>query len=87
MLLTEVGIFTMIMGKTIEYYTKVFPNVKHLNEPITLAEALNEMKSFANHITESSRTEQPHLPKSYARKVEQLTLFIKESKEKYEARR
>ena len=40
------------MGKTLEHYTKAFPNIKHYNEPITLAEALNEMKDFANHVTE-----------------------------------
>jgi len=45
------------------------------------------MKDFANHVTETSRPEQPPLPKSYAKKVEQLTLFIKESREKYETRR
>lgn len=86
MLIIEVDVFTIIMGKTIEYYTKAFPNIKHYNEPITLAEALNEMKDFANHVTESSRPEQPLLSKSYAKKAEQLTLFIRESREKYEAR-
>ena len=87
MLITEVDVFTIIMGKTLEYYTKAFPNIKHYNEPITLAEALNEMKDFANHVTETSRPEQPPLPKSYAKKAEQLTLFIRESREKYEVRR
>jgi len=87
MLITEVDVFTIIMGKTLEYYTKAFPNIKHYNEPITLAEALNEMKDFASHVTETSRPEQPPLPKSYAKKAEQLTLFIRESREKYEARR
>jgi len=55
------------MGKTLEYYTKAFPNIKHYNEPIKLAEALNEIKDFANHVTETSRPEQPPLPKSYAK--------------------
>jgi len=68
------------MGKTLEHYTKAFPNIKHYNEPITLAEALNEMKDFANHVTETSRPEQPPSPESYARKVEQLTLFVRESR-------
>jgi len=86
MLITEVDVFTIIMGKTIEYYTKAFPNIKHYNEPITLAEALNEMKDFAAHVTESSQPEYPRLPKSYARKAKQLTLFIKESREKYETK-
>jgi hypothetical protein len=51
---------------------------------ITLAEALHEMKDFTNHVTESAHPEQPSLPKSYAQKAEQLTLFIRESREKYE---
>jgi len=83
MLITDVDVFTIIMGKTVEYYTKAFPNIKHYNEPITLAEALNEMKEFAKHVTESSQLEQPPLPKSYARRAEQLALFVRESKEKY----
>ncbi|MFQ6093359.1 MAG: hypothetical protein ACE5OR_11940 [bacterium] len=86
MLITEVDVFTIIMGKTIEYYTKAFPNIKCYNEPITLAEALHEMKGFADHITESAKPEQPPLPKSYAKRAEQLTLFIRESREKYELR-
>lgn len=86
MLITEVDVFTIIMGKTLEYFTKAFPNIKHYKEPITLAEALNEMKELANYVTETSWTEQPPLPKSYARKAEQLTLFIKESRTGYEAR-
>jgi len=87
MLITEVDVFTIIMGKTIEYYTKAFPNVKHYNELMTLAGVLNEMKDFANHVTESSVPGQSPLPKSYAKRAEQLILFMKESKGKYEARR
>jgi len=86
MLITEVDVFTIIMGKTIEYYTKAFPNVKHKNYPITLAEALHEMKDFAEHVTESAQPEQPPLPKSYAKKAEQLSLFIREARERYEVR-
>ncbi|MCL4458818.1 MAG: hypothetical protein M1136_04200 [Chloroflexi bacterium] len=86
MLITEVDIFTIVMGKTIEYYTKAFPNITHKNVPITLAEALHEMKDFANYVTESIHPEQPALPKSYVKKAEQLTLFIRESREKYEVR-
>jgi len=42
------------------------------------------MKDFTSHITESAHPEQPALPKSYAEKAEQLSLFIRESREKYE---
>lgn len=83
MLITEADVFTIIIGKTIEYYTKAFPNIKHYNEPITLGEALNEMKDFANQVNESCQTEQPLLSKSYVNKAEQLKLFIKESQARY----
>jgi len=86
MLITEVDVFTIIMGKTIQYYTQAFPTVKYYSEPITLAEALSEMKNFANHVTESSRPAQPPLPKAYAKKAEQLTLFIRESRKNYETK-
>jgi len=86
MLITEADVFTIIMGKTIEYYTKAFPNIKHYNEPITLAEALNEMKDFANHVTENSQSEYLPLPASYAKKAEQLMLFIRDSKGRYKSR-
>lgn len=82
MLITDADVFTIIMGKTIEYFTKAFPNIKHYGEPITLAEALNEMKNFANYVTESSRPEHPQLPKSYVKKAKQLMLFVRESKKR-----
>jgi hypothetical protein len=72
------------LGKTIEYYTKAFPNIKQKNSPMTLAEALHEMKNFASYVTEGAQPEQPPLSKSYAKKVEQLTLFIIEPRERYE---
>ncbi|MEW6276885.1 MAG: hypothetical protein AB1556_17470, partial [Bacillota bacterium] len=83
MLVNEVDVLTIIMGKTIEYYTKAFPNLKRQGEPITLAEALQEMKDFLNQVTESAQEKQQPLPKSYIKKVEQLVLFIQESKERY----
>ena len=86
MLMTEVDIFTIIMGKTIEYYTKAFPDVRDHHKPIALSEALKEMKDFADHVTENSRPEQIPLSKSYTKKADQLTLFVKESRAKYGGR-
>lgn len=45
MLINEVDVFTIVMGKTIEHYTKVLSNGKydHSNEDVTLTEALKEM--------------------------------------------
>nr|MDO8082128.1 DNA methyltransferase [Candidatus Freyarchaeota archaeon] len=77
MTVTGVDIFTIIMGKTIEYYTKSFPNIKYKNDSITLAQALQEMKDFAEYITKNAQPERT-LPKPYAKNVKQLTLFISE---------
>lgn len=84
MLVREVDVFTVLMGKTVEYYTKAFPHITHKNNPVTLAEALNQMKSFADYVTQSSHSER--LSKFYIEKVKQLTLFIRESKARYETK-
>ncbi|MEO0155825.1 MAG: DNA methyltransferase, partial [candidate division WOR-3 bacterium] len=84
MSVTNADIFAIIMGKTIEYYTKTFPNIKSYNEPITLGEALYEMKSFAEQISESTQAPEKKLPQYYLKTADQLTLFIRESKGKYE---
>lgn len=78
MLITEVDVLTIIMGKTIEYYTKAFPNIKYGDKQISLAEALREMRDFAKYVNDSSQSEQPSLPKSNIKKGEQLMLFIGE---------
>jgi len=83
MTLNEVDLFTIIMGKTIEYYTKAFPHIKKYNEPITIAEALNEMKEFAACMFEATHPDKFLLPKSVAKKAQQLSLFLKESGEQY----
>ncbi len=82
----EVDVFTIVMGKTIEYYTRVLANEKYEydKESVTLTEALKEMADFVAHVGTNAGIEQPELPKTYAEKVEQLTLFVMESKAKYE---
>ncbi|MEM3564117.1 MAG: DNA methyltransferase [Candidatus Jordarchaeaceae archaeon] len=77
MTVTSVDIFTIIMGKTIEYYTKSFPNVKYQKDSLTLAKALEEMKDFIEYVAKNAQPERI-LPKP-SRNVKQLTLFISES--------
>lgn len=74
MMVSDVDVFTIVMGKTVEYYTRAFPDLRHKNEPITLREALCEMKSFVTHVYESARYGQPKMSGSDDKKVEQLTL-------------
>jgi len=87
--LNEVDIFTIIMGKTLEYYTKAFPDVRGSKGFITLEEALQEMKNFADHVAEQARhiPEKELYPKPYAQQAKQLALFVLESREKYKVRR
>ena len=84
MLINEVDVFTIVMGKTTEHYTKALANGKYDNEMLTLAEALNEMASIAAHVEVDVNAEQRKLPKAHAQKVEQLRLFVLESKAAYE---
>lgn len=51
MIISEADVFTIIMGKMLEYYTRAFPNIKKSNGLITLEEALQEMKEFSDNIT------------------------------------
>lgn len=83
MAINEVDVFTIVMGKTIEYYTKALANGKHNKKMVTIAEALKEMANFVAHVGANAENEQPDLPKSYAEKASQLTLFIMESEAKY----
>jgi adenine-specific DNA methylase len=83
-LINEVDVFTILMGKTIQYYTKALANGKYNNEVVRLSEALKEMADFADYIGVDAEMERPELPKAYAKRAEQLKLFIMESKAKYE---
>jgi adenine-specific DNA methylase len=83
----EVDVFTIVMGKTIEYYTKALANGEsNRKEAITLTKVLEEMANLVAHVGENAEIEQPELPNSYSQKVEQLTLFVMESKAKYEGK-
>jgi adenine-specific DNA methylase len=86
MTINAVDVFTIVMGKTIEYYTKAFANGSNDKQEVTLAKALKEMADLIAYVGTNAKLEQPELPKSYAEKVEQLTLFVLESEAKYQGK-
>jgi adenine-specific DNA methylase len=75
MSINEVDVFSIVMGKTMEYYTKVLAGRK---EGVTLAEALQEMADLTANVGESAAASKTHVGQ-----VEQLALFVMESKAKY----
>jgi putative DNA methylase len=86
MTLNEADVFTIMMGKTIEHYTKAFVNggYGHDKKAVTLNDALKEMANFVPQVGADVRTEKADLPGSYATKAEQLALFVMESRAKNE---
>ena len=86
MLINEVDVFTIVMGKTMEHYSKALANGKFDNETVTLAEALSEMAGIATQVGAAANAERLELPKAHAHKVEQLRLFVVESRARYEGK-
>ncbi len=74
MSVAEADVFAILMGKTIEYYTKAFPNIRHRNESITLRDVLQEMKDLVHYVYENAQHKQPVLSESHKKEAEQLTL-------------
>ncbi|GFP29698.1 DUF1156 domain-containing protein [Candidatus Hakubella thermalkaliphila] len=87
MLVNEVDVFTIVMGKTLEYCTKVFPYMFFDNNTVSISNAMEEMKNFVDHVAENARGIQKPLPKAYAQSAEQLLLFLKESETRYRNQR
>ncbi len=77
----EVDVFTIVMGKTVEYYTRAFAN-GHTAQIVTLAQALKEMAECVDYIS-AGVTMKPDLPRVAVEKVEQLALFIAESRTRF----
>ncbi len=82
--LSEVDVYTIVMGKTIEHYTKALANGKYASEPLTLAWAMKEMENLVACVGVSAEMQRSQLPESDAKGIEQLALFVMESKAKYE---
>jgi len=85
MLISEVDVFTIVMGKTLEHWTKVVANGRNARQATTLAAALEEMAGLAAHVGEQAKIGRSGIPTAYAESVKQLTLFVMESRAKYEA--
>ena len=81
--MNDVDIFTIMMGKTIEYYTQIASNGKNGKLIPSLPDALNEIAGLVNHLSSVVKQESNGLPKKYAQKMEQLRLIISESRKKY----
>jgi adenine-specific DNA methylase len=75
----EVDVFTIVMGKTVEYYTKSLANGAS-QSVTTLSQALAEMANCVAAV--GAETQVVNASKS----VQQLALFVAESKTKYSKR-
>lgn len=81
--INEVDVFTIIMGKTTEYYTKAVANGNGKNITVSLKDALEEMGDLSSYVSASAEAERERLSLGDVQKLEQLRLFITESKERY----
>lgn len=81
--INEVDVFTIVLGKTVEFYTKAYPRISYNNKPFTLAMAIEEMKDFVEHVSGKVQPGPGRLVKPYKDGIEQLSLFIREAKAEY----
>lgn len=82
----EVDVFTIVMGKTIEYYSKAVVDGSSNIPLIPLRAAIEEMAEFVSYVDDSADKGKGALSAAYSEKVGQLALFIMESKAKYEVK-
>ena len=83
MSMNEVDVFTVLMGKTLEYYTKAYPEVKESKNPVLLFDALHEINKLIKEAVKEIYKETKKEKEVYKEKVKQLVLFVKESKTNY----
>lgn len=82
--INEVDVLTIVMGKTIEHYTKAIASGKWDKGVVTLTRALEEMSTVVALVGANAKMEESNLPQAYAERVEQLALFVMESRAKHE---
>lgn len=75
----DVDVFTIVMGKTVEYCTKALAGEGGRGLDVTLADALREMESLSGKVRESFAATQADGDRPYGERVEQLPLFLLES--------
>jgi len=73
-----VDAFTIVMGKTLEHFTKAFPNVSDRGQPVTLAEALRQMQELTRQVGEEGSATH-HLDRTSQRQAQQLRLLMESS--------
>ncbi len=78
----EVDVFTIVMGKTVEHYTKALVNGGHGYE-VTLPVALSEMEDLVRRVGEIVQVGQADGDQACIEKVKQFSLFVLESRAKY----
>lgn len=88
MLMNDVDIFTIVMGKTIEHYTQAIAcDLPQEGKPLpVLKDALEEMVKMASRVSTTAKLEDNGIPKVYTQKMEQLRLILSESRSKYGAK-
>ncbi|MFQ6115289.1 MAG: hypothetical protein ACE5NG_14620, partial [bacterium] len=71
--------------KTIEHYTRACANGNHKTEMVTLDEALKQTANLVELVGVNAELQQTGLPETYVQELEQLDLFVMESKAEYDA--
>ncbi len=79
----EIDVFAIMMGKTIEHCTKLIAAQEHNQNTVNLAETIDEMAKMNNYVGTGFSVTQSELSSICAEKVQQLALFVMESKAKY----
>ncbi|MBI4831563.1 MAG: hypothetical protein HY801_08415 [Candidatus Lindowbacteria bacterium] len=80
---TKADVFTILMGKTLEHCTKSVPLTTHGGKSVGLSEALDDVRELSERVAEDGQIDGMSLPKRSAKKIEQLSLFVMESRAKY----
>lgn len=79
-----VDVFTIVMGKGIEYWTKAMAG-GGLVDSVALADAIAELEQLVLRVQENVAHPDVLVPVDYTDKVHQLSLFVMESQERYHA--
>jgi len=83
MAINAVDVFTIVMAKSIEYFTKAYASSDFGEKPTTIVTYLAEMKQVVDAVAEQSRVEFESSLKVQNPEVKQLALCLRESKRRY----
>ncbi len=85
--INEVDVYTIVMGKTVEYYTKTFDFIQTDGSALTLEVILKEMADVVGYVNERFNGDSPEFSGEYADQVKQLRFYIMTSKAHYTTRK